>query len=84
AGEPVPRSKPADLTYDPASPLPPMDGVVKRPAFFYCFYLGHEQGFLGLFGDGRIQLLRNDIDEHTLRGFITRNDGEKGERHLPR
>src|SRR5262249_34266257 len=77
AGEPVPWSKPADLTYDPASPLPPMDGVFNRPAFFLCFYLGHEQCFLALFGDGKVRFLRNDTDELALRGSISRNGSEK-------
>jgi hypothetical protein len=75
AGEPVPWSKPADLTYDPVGPLPPWDGIFTRPAFFYCFYLGQEQGFLALFGD-RVRFLRNDTDERAMRNFITGNKGE--------
>jgi hypothetical protein len=77
AGEPVPWSKPADLIYDPVGPLPPLHGIFERPSFFYYFYLGQEQGVHALFGDGTVRLLRNDTDERTLRGFISRNGGEK-------
>jgi hypothetical protein len=71
AGEPVPWSKPVDFIYDPVGPLPRWDGVFRRSAFFGCFYVGREQGFLALFGDGRVRFMRNDTDELTLRGFIT-------------
>jgi hypothetical protein len=77
AGEAVPWSKPADLTYDPDGPLPQHDGAFKRPTFFHCFYLGQEQGFLALFGNGKVCFLRNDTQERVLRDLITRNSGEK-------
>jgi RNA polymerase sigma factor (sigma-70 family) len=62
AGPPVPWSKPADIAYDPRTPMPPLTGPfanVRNAATF----------------DGRTHGLRPDLDERTLRRLIEPNDG---------
>jgi prepilin-type N-terminal cleavage/methylation domain-containing protein/prepilin-type processing-associated H-X9-DG protein len=63
AADAVPWTKPADLPYDPAKPLPKLGGVTKA-------------GSNALFCDGSVRLLSASIAEQTLRALITRSGGE--------
>jgi len=63
AEEPVPWSKPADLTYDPKKELPKFGGQFK-------------EGFNAAFADGAARFIKKDNDEQLLRALITRNGGE--------
>jgi WD40 repeat protein/tRNA A-37 threonylcarbamoyl transferase component Bud32 len=64
AAEPVPWTKPADLTYDPAKALPRLGGLFLN-------------GFHAAFADGSVQLIKQGIDEKTIRALITRAGGEE-------
>jgi len=64
AAEHVPWTKPADLPYEPKGTLPKLGGQLPD-------VIG------AAFADGTVGLLRKTIPESTLRGFITRNGGEK-------
>jgi hypothetical protein len=77
AGAPVPWAKPADLTYDPARPLPPLGGAFGKPVHFLCYELWRNPGFIAGFADGSARFIRSDTAEKTIRGLITRNGGEK-------
>jgi hypothetical protein len=70
AGQPVPWSKPVDLTYDPGGPLPPLGGVFGKPVHFLCYELWRNPGFNAYFGDGSARFIRSDTDESTIRGLI--------------
>jgi hypothetical protein len=63
AGEPVPWTKPEDIPYDPAGPLPPLRGLFK-------------DGFRACMADGSRRHVRYDTREDVLRAAITRNGGE--------
>jgi hypothetical protein len=63
AAKPVPWTKPEDLPYDPAKPLPQVGGHTPG-------------GFSAAFCDGSIRVLRQNIKESALRALITRNGGE--------
>src|SRR5262249_42553125 len=63
AEDPVPWSKPADLTYDPKKDLPKFGGLFK-------------DGFNAAFADGATRFIRKDNDEKMLRALITRSGGE--------
>src|SRR5947209_1156373 len=58
----VPWSKPEDLPYDAAKPLPKL----VRPG---------THGFLAAMCDGSVRMIADKISEETLRNAITRNDG---------
>ena len=60
AGEPVPWTKPDDLTYDPEGPLPDLRSVFK-------------DGFRVGLGDGSTRWIKKGTSEATLRAAITRN-----------
>jgi serine/threonine protein kinase len=60
----VPWTKPEDLVYDPARPLPKMGGGLYHDGFNACF------------ADSTCRFLTKDLDEATLRAFCTRNGGE--------
>jgi hypothetical protein len=77
AGDPVPWTKPEDLTYDPAGPLPRLGGLYAKPVRLLCYYLWRNPGFNAYFADGSAGFIRNDTDEATLRALITRNGGER-------
>jgi hypothetical protein len=72
AGEPVPWSKPADLTYDPAGPLPALGGPYGRPVRCLPYDLWHTPGFNACLADGSTRFIPSDTDKETLRGLITR------------
>ena len=63
AGEAVPWTKPADLSYDPKKPLSKLGGIFKG-------------GFNALFVDASVGLVPQDFDVPTLRLLITRADGQ--------
>ncbi len=63
AGEPVPWTRPEDLAYEPAGPLPDLRCLFK-------------DGFRVCMGDGSRRWVPRDIREATLRAVITRNGGE--------
>jgi prepilin-type processing-associated H-X9-DG protein len=63
AADPVPWTKPADLPYDPAKPLPKLGG----------FFPG---GFNAAFCDGSVHFLKTTIKPQTLHFLIGRNDGQ--------
>lgn len=64
ARDSVPWTKPDELQYDPAGPLPPLGG--------------HQQGHYSvLMADGNVRLILSDtLPESTLRALITRNGEE--------
>jgi hypothetical protein len=64
AGEPVPWTKPEDLSYDPVGPLPRLRGLF-------------QDGFRACWADGTRRHIRYDTPEDVLRAAITRNGGEK-------
>lgn len=69
AGEPVPWTKPEDLSYAADKPLPRLGG----------WWDGY---FLAAFADGSVHRLKAGAKEQSLRLAITRNDGEPLPRDL--
>jgi hypothetical protein len=63
AGEAVPWSKPDDLAFDPAKPLPELGGLFK-------------DGFHALYADGSVRFVKKGVKEETLRALITRAGNE--------
>lgn len=63
AGDPIPWTKPEEIAYDPAGPLPPLRGLFK-------------DGFRACTADGARRFVRYDTSPTTLRAAITRNGGE--------
>jgi RNA polymerase sigma factor (sigma-70 family) len=63
AADAVPWTKPVDLTYNTAKPLPKLGGMFKG-----VFHAG--------FADGAVHALKREFDEQTMRLAITRNDGQ--------
>jgi hypothetical protein len=76
AGTPVPWTKPEDLAYDPAGPLPQLGGVYGRPVRLLCREVGRRPGFVACFADGSVRFIQSSTDERLLRAPITRNGGE--------
>jgi hypothetical protein len=63
AGQAVPWTKPDELVYNPAGPLPPLGGLFKN-------------GFSVAMADGSVRFLMRTISEKTLRAAITPAGGE--------
>jgi hypothetical protein len=63
AGEPVPWTRPEEIVYDPAGPLPRLRGFFK-------------DGFRACMADGSTRWVRYGTSEEALRAAITRNGGE--------
>jgi hypothetical protein len=63
AAEPVPWTKPEDLTYDQGGALPRLGGQF-------------EDGFYVAFADGSARFLSREIARETLRALIMRGDGK--------
>jgi hypothetical protein len=63
AAEQVPWTKPADLPFDPAKPLPRLGGLFPG-------------GFHAAFCDGSVHWIKQGVNLQTLRALITRNGGE--------
>lgn len=59
----VPWTKPEDIDYDPAKPLPKLGGW-------------HPGGFIAGFGDGSVHFLQDTLAQETLRALITKAGGE--------
>ncbi|HEY7329580.1 MAG TPA: DUF1559 domain-containing protein [Gemmataceae bacterium] len=59
----VPWTKPEDISYDPAKPLPKLG-------------LPHSRGFQAAMCDGSVRMISHNITQQTLRAAITRNGGE--------
>jgi prepilin-type processing-associated H-X9-DG protein len=59
----IPWTRPEDIAYDPAKPLPKLGGW--RP-----------NGFNTLFADGSVRFISDTINEMTLRALLTRAGGE--------
>jgi hypothetical protein len=66
----VPWTKPDDLPYHPAKPLPALGATFQ--GYFHAS-----------FADGSVRLLRKDTPDATLRAMITRNGGEEVNRNQP-
>jgi Protein of unknown function (DUF1559) len=64
AWDPVPWTKPEELTYDPNGPLPPLGGIMKDGTFR-----------VGL-ADGSVHNMPKGVRENTIRAYLTRNGGE--------
>jgi hypothetical protein len=64
AGEPVPWTKPQDLTYEPDQPLPDLRSLFR-------------DGFRAALADGSRRWIQKGTGEATLRAAITRNGGER-------
>jgi len=77
AKDPVPWSKPIDLTYDPDGPLPEFGGHFAIPhRFLHCKY-GRRPFFFAGFGDAAIRHIPAKTSERIIRAMITRNGGEQ-------
>jgi hypothetical protein len=63
AAEPVPWTKPADLAFDPAKPVPKLGGLFGGDFHFAL-------------ADGSAHFGKKDVDEKVLKAFITRAGGE--------
>jgi RNA polymerase sigma factor (sigma-70 family) len=63
AGSPVPWTKPEDVSYDKAKPLPKLGRLF-------------DDGFHVAFADGSVRFVGNWNDPEIIRRFITRNGGE--------
>jgi hypothetical protein len=63
AKEAVPWTKPADVPFNAKRPLRELIGI-------------GPDGFLAAFADGRVQLMRRDLAEETLRALVTPAGGE--------
>jgi hypothetical protein len=63
AGPPVLWTKPDDLAFDPAGPLPELTPIFTK-------------GFRAALGDGSTRWIGKNMSEATLRSAITRNGGE--------
>jgi len=74
--EPVPWSKPAELLYDPARPLPAFGGPFRKAVHFLGYEVRRKPGFNALFADGTVRFIPSDTDERIIRALITRNGGE--------
>ena len=59
----VPWTKPEDIDYDPAKPLPKLGGW-------------HAGGYFAGFCDGSVRFLAETLDQQTLRAMITKAGGE--------
>jgi RNA polymerase sigma factor (sigma-70 family) len=63
AAEPVPWTKPQDLPFDAAKPLPELGGLF-------------EDGFCTTFADGSARFFKRPFDPKVLKALITSNGGE--------
>jgi hypothetical protein len=77
ASEPIPWTKPDELVYDPAKPLPSLGGHDTKPFYFLRFETSRKPGFSAVFADGTARFITSQPDEKTLRALITRNGGEE-------
>jgi hypothetical protein len=73
ADQAVPWSKPEDLTYDPAKPIPSLGTRWPKPVELFCFTWSWKPGYYADFGDGKVRFISQETDEGTLRNLIIRN-----------
>jgi uncharacterized protein DUF1559 len=71
AAEPVMWAAPADLTYDPAGPIPPLGRGLVKLVRFLGYQVQTRTGFNACFSDGRSRFMDGRIPEATLRALIT-------------
>jgi hypothetical protein len=76
AGTPVPWTKPADLVYDPAAPLPPVGGMFNREREWYDFLETRRFTLHVVFADGSVHDFRPPPEEEKLRQGVVPNDGK--------
>jgi hypothetical protein len=74
AGQAVPWTKPDDLAYDKAGPMPPLGGVFTGESRFSLFGSNRVKGFHAALGDGSVRFFPSTTGEATLRGAITRDE----------
>jgi hypothetical protein len=77
AGVAVPWTKPVDLDYDPAGPLPSLGAGFTRPIHFLRREIRRHPGFAACFADGTARFMRSPPNETLLRAVVTRNGGER-------
>jgi hypothetical protein len=75
ASDPVLWTKPADLAYNPAGPLPAMGGLYGKP-YRPDDLQRARPGFSACFADASVRFIGVEISEQVIRGLITRNGGE--------
>ena len=73
---PVVWSKPVDMAYNPAGPLPRLGAGYTKPVHFLCREVNRHPGFVACFADGSARFIRGSTDESVVRALITRNGGE--------
>jgi hypothetical protein len=76
ATEAVPWTKPDDLVFNPAEPLPPLGTGLTMSSKLFGYRYGPKAGFLAAFGDGSVRFINSSVNDATLRALITRNGGE--------
>jgi hypothetical protein len=76
AGEAVPWTKPADISFDPDKPLPALGGMFKERFRFSTLSFAGSKDILAVFADGSVHQIKKTIDEKNLKRLIIRNDGE--------
>jgi hypothetical protein len=73
---PVPWTKPDDLRYDPAGPLPGLGSGLTKGRKVLGWEVRRDPGFVAGFADGKVRFIRSDTPEPVLRALVTRNGGE--------
>jgi len=76
AGDAVPWTKPADISFAPDQSLPPLGGMIKERFRFSTLTFGGSKDILSVFADGSVHHIKKTIDEEKLRRLIIRNDGQ--------
>jgi hypothetical protein len=77
ADEQVPWTKPADLVYDPAGPLPKLGTKSTRAVVRFHRLVGWQPGYVLSLADGSCRRGPATVDEAVLRAWIVRNHGPK-------
>ena len=76
AGEPVPWTKPVDLSFDARKRLPPLGGIFRGRAYFLDDHM-KVAGFNVVFANCSTRFIKQGTDEALIRALITRNGREK-------
>jgi Protein of unknown function (DUF1559) len=74
AGQAVPWTKPDDLPYDDAKPLPPLGGVFTGESRFSLFGSNRVKGFHAVMADGSVRFFASTTSEAALREAIVRDE----------
>jgi hypothetical protein len=64
-------TNPANLTYSPDSPLPPLGGLFEKPQTFAGVEIRRVAGFHASFADGSVRFLDANTSENILRTMIS-------------